>query len=66
MSLLEGRDGLAVSARACEVKHPDGFVVAGPDAAALTVKGYTVRCCDFISCIISSVDTPEASCAGIP
>lgn len=66
MSLLEGRDGLAVSARAGQVKHPDGFVVTGPDAAALTLKGYAVRCCDFISCVVGSIDTPEASCAGIP
>ena len=66
LAFLKGGDGLTVPARSREVKDSDGFVVTCPDVRALPVKGYTIGSCDFISCIIGSVDAPQASCASIP
>lgn len=66
LALLEGGDCLAVLARAGQVKHPDGFVIACPDVAPLPVDGYAAGGCDFICCIVGSVHTPETACTGVP
>lgn len=66
LAFPEGCDGLAVSTWARQVKHPDGFVIACPEALTLPVNGHTVGSSDLICCIIRSVHASQTACAGVP